>query len=162
MSSPYKSIIVSSNLPFPDVRRFCRPSTDSVKPTSGKASAYWLTTSATWPASVGTDFKNFSLAGTLRKSPSTVTVVPGTRARPCFWTILAVFQPQVCPGAFASGAGQKLDVSDGGNAGQGLAAEAERVDFKQISGAGYLARGVPLESEGDLAGGNAGTVIGDF
>jgi len=57
--------------------------------------------------------------------------------------------------------GGELDIRDGGDAGQGLAPEAQRLDDGEVLKRVYLARGVALEGEFDVCEGDSGAVVSD-
>ena len=68
---------------------------------------------------------------------------------------------QARAGRLALGAGGQRDLRDGGDAGQRLAAKAQRVDVIQVLDLAQLAGRVPGKGQLDLGGGDAAAVVGD-
>ncbi len=60
-----------------------RPSCQTAKPTSGRASAWRRTASSAWASSVASVLRNLRRAGVLKNSSCTSTVVPTARAAGC-------------------------------------------------------------------------------
>ena len=73
----------------------------------------------------------------------------------------AALEAQPGAGRLSLGAGETLDLRHRGDAGQGLAAEAERSELAQVLQPLQLTGSVALESEGRLGGGDAEAVVGD-
>ena len=87
--------------------------------------------------------------------------VPGGVAPGALAVDLAVAQPDARADVVAGDARQHLDLARRRDAGQRLAAEAERRHAPEVVLAGHLARGVALEGEAQLGGVDAAAVVGD-
>ena len=65
-------------------------------------------------------------------------------------------------GLALGGDGSQREFGHGGDAGEGLAAEAESLDAGEVVDGAELAGAVAFDGEGDLVGRDAGAVVGDF
>jgi hypothetical protein len=117
------------------------------------------TTSAQWPYSVCSDFRNLRRAGVLKYRSCTSMVVPrapddGATVPWCEPTI-----SQAC-GRVGRARGER-DGGHRGDRGQRLAAEAEGADVFEVGQRGDLRGGVARQRERQLLGRDAAAVVGD-
>jgi hypothetical protein len=127
--------------------------------TSGRASAMRRTTSAQWPYSVCSDFRNLRRAGVLKYRSCTSIVVPnapddGATVPRCEPTI-----SQACGGV--GGARRDGDGGHGGDRGQRLAAKAEGGHVFEVGQRGDFGGGVAGQRERQLLGRDAAAIVGD-
>ncbi len=74
---------------------------------------------------------------------------------------LAALRVEAAPLQFVPGAGEDLQVGDGGDGGEGLPTEAQRADGLQVLQRADLAGGEPLQRQGEVGAGDTAAIVGD-
>ena len=114
-----------------------------------------------WADSVASVRRNLRRAGRLKKSERTSICVPG--ARPTSWTSRSLPPSMMIsvPARASCSRVRRRNLRDGGDAGDGLAAEAVGGDAVEVVAVAELAGGVALEAEERVVLAHAAAVVGD-